>query len=41
MTPRNLLDLSKQIYDKNNTEVAYRTAVSRSYYSVFYIAFDH
>jgi uncharacterized protein (UPF0332 family) len=38
MTPRNLLDLSKQIYDQNSSEAAYRTTVSRSYYSAFYVA---
>ena len=38
MTPRDLLDLSKQIYSQNDSEAAYRTTVSRSYYSAFYLS---
>lgn len=40
MNYRDLLDLSYDIFKKHDTEVGYRTTVSRAYYSVFYPARD-
>ncbi len=40
MNYRDLLDLSYDIFKTHVTEAAYRTAVSRAYYSVFYPARD-
>lgn len=34
--PRDLLDLSKAIYAQHEGEFAYRTVISRAYYSTFY-----
>lgn len=40
MKYRELLDLAYAIYKDNDTEAAYRTVVSRAYYSAFYPARD-
>lgn len=36
LKPRELLDLSRAIYNQHQGEFAYRTVISRAYYSTFY-----
>lgn len=38
MKPEDVLDFAYKIYTENQTEVAYRASIGRSYYSVFYPA---
>ena len=40
MQSSDILDFAYKLYSENDTEVAYRTSIGRSYYSVFHPAQD-